>query len=359
MLSRFIRKGLCTLKVQLTTFSLLVLFALHYFVSETAFKVLSTTTFGDGSYFDAATVPQNYVVPNGSMLVGKDFNFNNETMVVVHNILRSQTFNRTPVTIEPNTPFFDVVVAVTGCSSSHYEEITVHLYHFTKIFPGIILIFYDLGLTKSEANEVKKLPFVAFRKFDFALYPDHVRNLYNYAWKPLIFQQILSEFDGIMWFDSSVKFQEDLTQEIMAQLARYNSGYMFFAKPPGHSILSATHPGMMEYLPLEKAEGVKKMYQGGAVVIINTNEVQKHIMKWLVICMLKKDCVAPSHLKQNSCRYKFPVSRYGGCHRYDQSVMNILVRNTYGPEHKKYLFKFAKRFIAIERLPPRKKKQTP
>ena len=29
------------------------------------------------------------------------------------------------------------------------------------------------------------------------------------------------------------------------------------------------------------------------MIVINTPEVQKHIMKWLAICGLEEDCIAP------------------------------------------------------------------
>ena len=35
------------------------------------------------------------------------------------------------------------------------------------------------------------------------------------------------------------------------------------------------------------------MLQGGAVVYVNKDEVQRHVMKGLVICVLKEDCIAP------------------------------------------------------------------
>lgn len=40
------------------------------------------------------------------------------------------------------------------------------------------------------------MPDVVYRKFDFDAYPQHIRNLHNYAWKTLIIQKLLSEFDG-------------------------------------------------------------------------------------------------------------------------------------------------------------------
>ena len=72
------------------------------------------------------------------------------------------------------------------------------------------------------------MPNLEYRKFDFNAYPRHVRNLRNYAWKTLIIQEMLSEFDGTMWFDSSVKFLGNLTNNIIELMSRHNTGAVFY-----------------------------------------------------------------------------------------------------------------------------------
>uniref|UniRef100_A0A915DHU1 Uncharacterized protein n=1 Tax=Ditylenchus dipsaci TaxID=166011 RepID=A0A915DHU1_9BILA len=48
------------------------------------------------------------------------------------------------------------------------------------------VIFYDLGLSQASAEEVKSWCNVEYVKFAFEDYPEHVKNLYNFAWKTLI-----------------------------------------------------------------------------------------------------------------------------------------------------------------------------
>ena len=150
---------------------------------------------------------------------------------------------------------------------------------------------------------------MSIRKLDFDAYPPHVRNLKNYAWKMLIIQQILSEFDGVMWFDAPIKFQDNKISVIMEQLVRNNLGFLFYIRTAIHSIISATHPGMMKHFPLKKEAASKNMLEGGAVIVINKDEVQKHIMKWLMICVLKKDCIAPPGSKSH-CGFNFPREKF-------------------------------------------------
>lgn len=352
--------------VAVSVFSFLFFFGFYFFSKQKPdkfylpkYRSVHRTT--PKEYGNTSSLPQvtdaddrleinRYVAVYNSTVVGKEFNFDNGTLLIVRNLLKNQTFKRKPVmSIDAKTPFFDLVVPVTGCSSNHYGEFKGHIGHFAEQFPGIKVYFYDLGLADSEVSEIlKTLPFVVYRKFNFDAYPPHVRNLHNYAWKTLIIQQMLSEFDGTMWFDSSLKFQEKNTSVIMEQLARHNLGFMFYVSTTGHSIITATHPGMMEYFPMEKTAAIKDMLQGGAVIVINKAEVQKFIMKWLVICVLKTDCIAPPG-STLYCGSNFPRERFGGCHRYDQSLVNILVSNTYNHSEESYHFVRSDTFALVNR----------
>ena len=350
--------------VTVAAFSILVLFGYYFFSPQEAeqfypphqefFPSLKTTEDQDITRNTEKDENENlnfhhYVAVGNSSTVGEDFDFVDENRNTVQTILRNETFKRKPVvSVDPNTPFFDLIVPVTGASSNHFRECKANIEHFSKQFPGKRVIFYDLGLDDSQVSFVKSLPFVTLKKFEFASYPAHVRNLHNYAWKTLIIQQILAEFDGVMWFDSSVKFNGDHTHAIIERLVRHKSGFMFYVSSAGHSIITATHPRMMEYLPMEKTGAVKNMLQGGAVIVINTAEVQKYIMKWLVVCVLKTDCIAPDG-STLWCNYNFPRESFGGCHRYDQSILNILVSNAYNYEEERYHFS-NKTFAIVNRM---------
>lgn len=160
-------------------------------------------------------------------------------------------------------------------------------------------------------------------------------------------QKMLSEFDGTMWFDSSVKFTGNQTNVLIELMSRHNTGAVFYVSTTGHSIITATHPTMLKYLPMEKVGAVKDILQGGAVVYVNKDEVQRRVMKWLVICVLKGDCISPPG-STLYCGYNFPRDRFGGCHRYDQSLQNILISNSYNYEQEKYYY-WSDSFAIVER----------
>ena len=191
---------------------------------------------------------------SGENLATEEFKVDKETLQMIEKIHREQTFKRRPViTIDAKAPFFDLVVPVTGASSNHFEEFRAHISTFAKLFPGIRVIFYDLGLTRSQVKFIlKNLPFVQYRMFDFNEYPPHLSTLINYAWKPLIIQEILGEFDGAMWYDSSIKFKGNNTHEVLQRLTFGSSEVgicVLQVGITGHSIIAATLPGMMSTYP--------------------------------------------------------------------------------------------------------------
>ena len=276
-----------------------------------------------------------YRLPHNTTILGKPFNMSQSTVNIVRTILGTETFKRKPIKLD-SVETFPEIVAVTGSSSNHFDEHKGHIESFRSYYPGVKLIFYDLGLTASEVKQVLEQAGIEYRKFDFTRYPAHVRNLYNYAWKALIVQHLLAEFDGVMWFDTSIKFQRNITY-LKERMVRFKTGFQYYVSTTGHSIVTATHPRMMEYFPMERSGAVSNMFQGGAIIVLNTAEVQNNILKWMCVCVLNVDCISPPG-STLFCNFNFPREKFGGCHRYDQSLLSILVSNTYRYEKERYTF---------------------
>ena len=66
-----------------------------------------------------------------------------------------------------------------------------------------------------------------YRKLDFLKYPPHIAILRNYAWKILIIQETLAEFEAIMWIDASVILFGTYLPAI-DQMVKEKSGFLFF-----------------------------------------------------------------------------------------------------------------------------------
>lgn len=81
------------------------------------------------------------------------------------------------------------VAFVTAVSSNHFNEVKALVKRFRELFgepKNQSLFIYDLGLNKSEAEELRQACNVIYRQFNFSAFPSYVQNVYEYRWKPLI-----------------------------------------------------------------------------------------------------------------------------------------------------------------------------
>ena len=95
--------------------------------------------------------PFVYTSPATSV-VGKPFNVSMKTVQSLHTEPKSYT-----TLTAANT---EQIVVVTGASSTHFDESKGLIESFRKYMPDRPIIYYDLGLTKSQASEVKRTPSV-------------------------------------------------------------------------------------------------------------------------------------------------------------------------------------------------------
>ena len=65
--------------------------------------------------------------------------------------------------------------------------------------PNMHIVVYDLGLDELERLTVSSWKHVSVARLPVEEYPSHVRNLRNYAWKPLVYQHALQTYDKILY----------------------------------------------------------------------------------------------------------------------------------------------------------------
>ena len=104
--------------------------------------------------------------------IGRPFPMNDYIKDVWFNYMKVPTIN-----IEHTKP-----VPVTALSDNHYPEHKQRIHSFLDKNPGVKVVVYDLGLNKNNLKELKSQKFIV-KKFDFERYPEHVKNLDNFAWK--------------------------------------------------------------------------------------------------------------------------------------------------------------------------------
>lgn len=220
------------------------------------------------------------------------------------------------------------LIIVTGSDSSHFKSLYQLLESLQMFEKNTKTIIFDLGITDEEREIIKNdFPKFELRIFDYSTYPKYFNTYLNageYAWKPVIINNILSEFKtSVCWLDGGNKVIKPLTS--IRKIVELIGFYSPFSK----GIISDwTHPKTLEFLNVSNDKDVLKQPNlNGACVSINFNnvDVRNVIQKWSD-CAKLKDCIAPEGSSRKN-------------HRQDQAVLSTLVYK-YIPEiGKKMMFK--------------------
>ncbi|MFH4978761.1 hypothetical protein AB6A40_005470 [Gnathostoma spinigerum] len=325
-----------------------------------------------------------YRSPNSKRLHGLRFSCDSIKYLQVFGLLNDQS---RLVVSDLNRRIDSKPIIVTASSSDHWEESLAHIESVLDLWPESKVIFYDLGLTSQEEEEAKLMFKVEYRKFNFEPYPSHVRDLTVYSWKPLAIAEVLKEEEAIWWMDSSIQVKEakiPSVEQLMNCRSRRDSAmktkvfdieqwkteefrngkavnrhknvtdckkssYLLFGRS-GHSILAATHPGMYKYITTDLATPERQsleMYDANIMFIVRTKETMDSIMKWMVLCATERECISPNGA-QLICSFSEDRISYAGCHRYDQSLVNLLLANTFSYDYQYYTNSYTG-FYNIER----------
>jgi len=94
------------------------------------------------------------------------------------------------------------------------------------------------------------------RQLNFSLYPAHVKELHNYAWKAIICTQAVLEFNAIYYFDTSVVPRFDKRQThyqafaevVKDQMNESNECFLFTAPSTNTGFSYSTCATMLDYI---------------------------------------------------------------------------------------------------------------
>ena len=219
------------------------------------------------------------------------------------------------------------LVMVTGISSNHFTESKALFGSFHEHMPNTKIIIYDIGLTDSQVSTLQTYCNVEIRKFNFQKYPEYFKKFKNYAWKTVIAKEMSEEFELFFYCDSSVRFKNPISH-LLPLLLR-------FPLVPGSMIpdliVGRTHDGMLKYLMtrLELARFSQSIQSGVYIMWVTPLIKEKFLASW-IDCGMHMDCISPEGATADGCHERDPTGGYIGCHRYDQSAMNMILIREFG-----------------------------
>ena len=139
------------------------------------------------------------------------------------------------------------------------------------------------------------------------------------------------EYKGMYWMDTSVKHRMEALDHVMANANNMQGiGFVFNTF---HSTYAVTDPGMYEYFITDEEKQKEYLQLAATVyVLFRTKEVWNNIFQWVLLCSLDLNCIAPNDAVNRfyPCPFrKGLMVRRDGCHRFDQSLLNLVISNFY------------------------------
>ena len=269
--------------------------------------------------------------------------------------------------------FYCKLVVVSSVSSNHLSEATEMIVSVQRYMPSTRLIMYSLGLTSGEMELLRSYCNVEVRIFDFDKYPtlayskNHLR---TFGWKPVVVKEVSEQYEVVMYFDSSVRLNGPITEKVLKYLW---SSPAFIAGPwigngcykSNKPIVSFTHNAMLQYLfpntsksipGLRKELAIWGHLQAGCWLMWLNSDMRKRLLANWVDCALHEECMAPKAANIDGCTANLvfsnyaPQGKYIGCHRYDQSALNLIFYREFGPTSAQTIcHRFVFNLLAVQR----------
>lgn len=236
-----------------------------------------------------------------------------------------------------NTP--DTQIVFTSATSSvNFREIQGLIHNFdqkvTPMFSDLEFIIFDIGLKKSEARLIKKHCNCRLQKFPFKDYPEHLRTIQTNAWKPLLIQLLLKEYHIVIWVDASIRFHGTPLDRLIHKTVEHG----IQVTEGGGSIAVRTHSVTFKALGETPCMFDRPELQSSLISMYRTPYTLRNIMLPWVSCALQYNCMDfDSALKTVTCLDGHQWS-YSACHRFDQSVLGIILTRLFSRDIDSILF---------------------
>ncbi|WAR15205.1 hypothetical protein MAR_005310 [Mya arenaria] len=200
------------------------------------------------------------------------------------------------------------------------EEIKPHI-------PEAKFIIYDIGLFESEINLIAQHCNCDVRTFRPDSYPNHVADISNFAYRPIIIQTIIEEYGSVLWLNPNMLItrHSDLNQ------LKYRGERDFFLWPSPHVVntVGFTNPRMFTFLTESRCCYTEsEMVDISTMAFYRTNTLWMDIMKPWLTCALNAECIAPPKSTYSAC-FETRAPKTTGCHRFDQSILSILMERMF------------------------------
>jgi hypothetical protein len=211
------------------------------------------------------------------------------------------------------------IYLVTACSSLYFQRLLNLIGSFYMYEPKQLIIVYDIGLAKEQQEMLlsRTLTNVIYRKLPFENYPLHVQNLWNYAWKIMMIDDLLKSPElnakAMIIMDAGIEVRK-LNSLSSVKLSLLKNG--FWAPQQSNFIDKKTSILTLNYLNITIESIRSKPFCAGglnAFLLDKKAPIYSKVLAPAIECALIEECIAPSE----------GIGR--SRHNYDQSVLSALI----------------------------------
>nr|XP_022291817.1 uncharacterized protein LOC111103092 [Crassostrea virginica]XP_022291818.1 uncharacterized protein LOC111103092 [Crassostrea virginica]XP_022291819.1 uncharacterized protein LOC111103092 [Crassostrea virginica] len=222
---------------------------------------------------------------------------------------------------------------VTALSDNHYEEFMGFLRMMSTLkrnnYSDLYLIVYNIGLSVKNKEAIREKCNCSVRNFPFEIFPQHVRHLRGFTWKPIIIQLVLQESDFVMWMDTSIRLKH--IDPYFKKAKRYGIQVLHGSG----SISVRTHQRLFETLNEKQCMFNYPEIQAGLIIITRSCLTLTYIMRPWVSCALQYGCMdIPNAENYYDCTNEWKLS---SCHRSDQSVLGIILTRLFNQRRHQFI----------------------
>ena len=170
----------------------------------------------------------------------------------------------------------------------------------------------------------------------------------------VIFKEVLREYPGVLWLDSSVCVTSSNLSSVLSHAVHISEGAALLSGT-GHSNYAVTHPDMYAYLPSDVNQLRRtQQWEANSMLLYRTRWIYRSVLRWWYLCALTERCIAPTLHRFCTFDKHDQYTWFASCHRFDQSAINILLANAF--DYRDATYYSRQHFIKIDRQKNRSNK---
>ncbi|KAK6177591.1 hypothetical protein SNE40_015662 [Patella caerulea] len=228
---------------------------------------------------------------------------------------------------QPEQKLPRIVTAVDSSQFYQVQGLIRHLAEDVNSVGDVYLIIYDIGLNPGQALLLMNQCNCIVRRFHFEAYPDHVTDISNFAWRPLIIQAVLEETGSVLYIEPTTRFKSSNSLELFRK--RGTRHFYLWDEETFSSVVGYTDKGMFDFLEEKRCEFVDTgLISTEIMVFYKTNITWNSILRPWLACAFNQNCIAPQGARSDYC-FHIRHPRTTGCHMFDQSAISIITNRVF------------------------------